>query len=114
MSSANARWRRRRACSAGCESRSARISDKPIYVFQVLVQYLETHRVVAPGYSFLQDLLANCIIYYNACILSELLERAERRQDWGHRMGGGGRRRVGTFPPGRLINCHLRTLDRSE
>ena len=24
---------------------------------------------------------ANCIIYYNACILSELLERAERRQD---------------------------------
>ena len=43
---------------------------------------LETHRVVAPGYSFLQDLLANCIIYYNACILSELLERAERRQDY--------------------------------
>ena len=27
-------------------------------------------------------LLANCIIYYNACILSELLERAERRQDY--------------------------------
>ena len=24
-------------------------------------------------------LLANCIIYYNACILSELLERAERQ-----------------------------------
>ena len=23
-----------------------------------------------------------CIIYYNACILSELLERAERRQDY--------------------------------
>ena len=27
-------------------------------------------------------LLANCIIYYNACILSELLERAERGQDY--------------------------------
>ena len=27
-------------------------------------------------------LLANCIIHYNACILSELLERAERRQDY--------------------------------
>ena len=27
-------------------------------------------------------LLANCIIYSNACILSELLERAERRQDY--------------------------------
>jgi hypothetical protein len=27
-------------------------------------------------------LLANCIIYYNVCILSELLERAERWQDY--------------------------------
>ena len=27
-------------------------------------------------------LLANCIIHYNACILSELLERAEHRQDY--------------------------------
>jgi TnpA family transposase len=27
-------------------------------------------------------LLANCLIYYNAYILSELLERAERRQDY--------------------------------
>ena len=27
-------------------------------------------------------LLANCIIYYNACILSELLERTERKQDY--------------------------------
>ena len=26
--------------------------------------------------------LDNCIICYNACILSELLERAERRQDY--------------------------------
>jgi hypothetical protein len=26
--------------------------------------------------------IQNCIIYYNACILSELLERAERRQDY--------------------------------
>lgn len=27
-------------------------------------------------------LLANCVIYYNACILSELLELAERRGDY--------------------------------
>jgi TnpA family transposase len=27
-------------------------------------------------------LLANCVIYYNACILSELLERAEQRGDY--------------------------------
>lgn len=26
-------------------------------------------------------LLANCVIYYNACILSELLERTEQRED---------------------------------
>jgi hypothetical protein len=33
-------------------------------------------------------LLANCIIYYNAGILSELLERAERRQDYQRADGG--------------------------
>ena len=33
-------------------------------------------------------LLANCIIYYNACILSELFERAERRQDYQRADGG--------------------------
>ena len=97
MSSANARWRdsancwnctsyhacadAERAALGAKADQVVRISDKPIYVFQALVQYLETHRVVAPGYSFLQDLLTNCI-YYNACILSELLERAERRQDY--------------------------------
>jgi len=38
-----------------------RISAKPIYVFQALVQYLETHRVVAPGYSFLQDVVSRAL-----------------------------------------------------
>ena len=38
-----------------------RISAKPIYVFQALVQYLETHRVVAPGYSFLQDIVSRAL-----------------------------------------------------
>jgi hypothetical protein len=38
-----------------------RISAKPIFVFQALVQYLETHRVVAPGYSFLQDVVSRAL-----------------------------------------------------
>jgi len=38
-----------------------RISAKPIYVFQALVQYLGTHRVVAPGYSFLQDIVSRAL-----------------------------------------------------
>jgi len=38
-----------------------RISAKPIFVFQALVQYLETHRVVAPGYSFLQHVVSRAL-----------------------------------------------------
>lgn len=38
-----------------------RISAKPIFVFQALVQYLETHRVLAPGYSFLQDVVSRAL-----------------------------------------------------
>jgi len=38
-----------------------RISAKPIFVFQALVQYLATHRVVAPGYSFLQDVVGRAL-----------------------------------------------------
>jgi hypothetical protein len=38
-----------------------RISAKPIYVFQALVRYLETHRVVAPSYSFLQDVVSRAL-----------------------------------------------------
>ena len=38
-----------------------RISAKPIYAFQALVQYLENHRVVAPGYSFLQDVVSRAL-----------------------------------------------------
>jgi hypothetical protein len=38
-----------------------RISAKPIYLFQVLIHYLETHRIVAPGYSFLQDIVSQAL-----------------------------------------------------
>jgi Tn3 transposase DDE domain len=52
-------------------------------------------------------LLANCIIYYNACIQSELLERAERRQDTKGR-------RDQASEPGKLEACEpLRGLTAS-
>src|SRR5665648_298884 len=35
-----------------------KISAKPIYLFQMLIHYLETHRIVVPGYRFLQDILS--------------------------------------------------------
>ena len=34
---------------------AARIFGKPVYVFRELMHYLQQQRIVAPGYSFLQD-----------------------------------------------------------
>jgi hypothetical protein len=50
-----------RAALSARADQVVRISAKPIYVFQALVQYLETHRVVAPGYSFLQDVVSRAL-----------------------------------------------------
>jgi hypothetical protein len=38
-------------------SKLVRISAKPIFLFRNLLQHLENHRVVAPGYSFMQDVV---------------------------------------------------------
>lgn len=38
-----------------------RISAKPIYVFQALMQHLETHRIAVPGYSFMQDIVSRAL-----------------------------------------------------
>ena len=59
-----------------------RISAKPIFVFQALVQYLETHRVVAPGYSFLQDVVSRALGKERARLTSLLdarLDEATRK-----------------------------------
>ena len=50
-----------RAALSARADQVVRISAKPIYVFQALVQYLETHRVVAPGYSILQDVVSRAL-----------------------------------------------------
>jgi hypothetical protein len=39
----------------------ATIFTKPIYVFKELVNYLENHRIVIPGYSFMQDIVGKAL-----------------------------------------------------
>jgi len=38
-----------------------RISAKPIFLFRNLLQYLESRRIVVPGYSFLQDVVSQAL-----------------------------------------------------
>lgn len=40
---------------------AARVSGKPIYVFRFLWKYLAEHRIVVPGYSFMQDLVTQAL-----------------------------------------------------
>lgn len=38
-----------------------KIYSKPIYIFRALITYLENNKIVIPGYSTLQDIIANAI-----------------------------------------------------
>ena len=40
---------------------AAKVSSKPIYIFRELLRYLETERLVPPGYSSLQDVVGQAI-----------------------------------------------------
>ena len=42
---------------------AARICGRPVYIFRELMQLLAEHRSVAPGYSFLQDLVGQALTY---------------------------------------------------
>lgn len=42
---------------------AARVCGKPIYIFRELVRYLEEQCLVAPGYSFMQDVVGQAIAY---------------------------------------------------
>jgi TnpA family transposase len=42
---------------------AAKISSKPIYVLRELMQYLDEQRIVAPGYSLLQDTVGQALTY---------------------------------------------------
>ena len=39
------------------------VFSKPIYVFRELMQYLEAQRIVAPGYSFMQDTVSRALSF---------------------------------------------------
>ncbi len=40
---------------------AAKISGKPIYIFREIINLLETHRIILPGYSFLQDIISKAL-----------------------------------------------------
>ena len=43
-------------------TQSAGVCGKPVYVFRELLRYLEAQRLVAPGYSSLQDIVSSAIV----------------------------------------------------
>jgi len=73
-----------RACHA--EERTAllekagqlvRISAKPIFLFRNLWQYLQSHRIVVPGYSFLQDAVSQTLADERTRLTTILEERLD-------------------------------------
>ena len=40
---------------------AAAVCGKPVYIFRELTRYLEEHRIVVPGYSFMQDTVGAAI-----------------------------------------------------
>lgn len=41
---------------------SAKISSKPIYIFREILNFLQTQRIILPGYSFLQDIISKALL----------------------------------------------------
>jgi hypothetical protein len=37
------------------------LSTQPIYILREVLQYLENHRIVIPGYTFLQDMVGRVV-----------------------------------------------------
>ena len=40
---------------------AAKISGKPIYIFREILHFLDVHRIILPGYSFLQDIISKAL-----------------------------------------------------
>ena len=49
---------------------AAMVCSKPIYVFRELMQHLTEQRIVAPGYSFMQDTVAKALAYEQNRLIS--------------------------------------------
>ena len=79
-----------RYCTCDAEQRQAlaqkaqqvaKISAKPIFVFRELMHYLKEQRIVAPGYSFLQDTVSQALTHEQerlAAVISHRLDRSHR------------------------------------
>ena len=60
---------------------AAMVSAKPIYVFRELMHYMAEHRIVAPGYSFMQDTVGQALTYEQerlTTIVSNYLSHSDR------------------------------------
>lgn len=60
---------------------AAMVSAKPIYVFRELMHYMAEHRIVTPGYSFMQDTVGQALTYEQEClttIVSNYLSHSDR------------------------------------
>ena len=59
---------------------AAMVSAKPIYIFRELMHFLAEHRIVAPGYSFMQDTVGQALTHEQdrlSAILSQYLSAAD-------------------------------------
>jgi TnpA family transposase len=59
---------------------AAKISGKPIYIFREILTSLQNHRIILPGYSFLQDVISKALLAEEKrlqTILKSKLTRAE-------------------------------------
>src|SRR6266851_4088396 len=79
---------RYRTCDAGQRQalaqkaqQAARISAKPVFVFRELMHSLKEQRIVAPGYSFMQDTVSQALTHEQervAAVISNRLDRSHR------------------------------------
>jgi hypothetical protein len=79
---------RYRTCDAGQRQalahkaqQAARISAKPVFVFRELMYSLKEQRIVAPGYSFMQDTVSQALTHEQerlAVVISHRLDRSHR------------------------------------
>ena len=49
---------------------AASVCSKPVYIFRELMQYLSTQRIVAPGYSFMQDTVGQALEFEQNRLIS--------------------------------------------
>lgn len=54
---------------------AAKVCGKPVYIFRELVHYLETQRIVVPGYSFMQDIVGQAIAYEQTRLMTVVEQR---------------------------------------